>query len=342
MGVILQFKSLNPHMHILCLDGVFSEVGEKIKFFNVPTLTDDDTENILKAITTKVLKYLRRKNYLSPAGELNQNPDVDDLFRDHDSLQAATASSIRGKIAFGPNAGRYVTKIGSGFGYGEETPLIKGSRCCSLNGFSLHANTSINSLQRDRLYKLIEYIARGPVSNKRLEITKAGLVKLELKTPWSNGTTHLLFSKEEFLEKLTALIPPPRTHLVKWSGIFRSNSPVRSKIVLKPEVKKGFQFRDDCNSNSENQNKPRQKNHAWSAMLARVFKIDVTHCSHCDGKLHSIAALMAREEIIRYLTHIGIDPDPPQRAPPKCWQLKADFDQPIEEASDYTEDYPID
>ena len=48
-------------------------------------------------------------------------------------------ASIGGKIAFGPNAGNYVTKIGSGFGYGEETPLAKGSRCCSLNGFSLHA-----------------------------------------------------------------------------------------------------------------------------------------------------------------------------------------------------------
>ena len=82
-----------------------------------------------------------------------------------------------------------------------------------MNGVSLHANTSINSLERDRLYKLIEYIARGPISNKRLEITKLGFVKLELKTPWSNGTTHLLFTKEEFLEKLAALIPPPQTHL---------------------------------------------------------------------------------------------------------------------------------
>jgi hypothetical protein len=31
----------------------------------------------------------------------------------------STVASIAGKIAFGPNAGNYVTKIGSGFGYGE-------------------------------------------------------------------------------------------------------------------------------------------------------------------------------------------------------------------------------
>jgi hypothetical protein len=176
--------NLNPHCHILCLDGVFSEVGGKTKFFNVPTLTDRDTENILKSITVKILKHLRRLGYLSKDGDIIENPEADDLFKDHDSLAQATASSIAGKIAFGPNAGRYVTKIGSGFGYEEETPLVKGSRCCSLNGFSLHANTSTKSMQRDKLYKLIEYIARGPISNKRLEITKAGLVKLELKTPW--------------------------------------------------------------------------------------------------------------------------------------------------------------
>ena len=51
-----------PHLHILCLDGVFSEVGEgeskANKFRNVPTLSDLDTENILKCITTKILKHL--------------------------------------------------------------------------------------------------------------------------------------------------------------------------------------------------------------------------------------------------------------------------------------------
>jgi hypothetical protein len=30
------------------------------------------------------------------------------------------------------------------------------------------------------------------------------------------GTTHLLFSPEEFIGNLVALIPPPRSHLVRW------------------------------------------------------------------------------------------------------------------------------
>jgi len=327
--------NLNPHLHILCLDGVFSEVMafdgssdvKRMKFSNVPSLTDLDTENILKAITTKVMKHLRKKGYLSPEGDVVQNPEAEGLFKDHDSLAQVTAASIAGKIAFGPNAGRYVTRIGSGFGFGEETPLVKGTRCCSMNGFSLHANTSTNSLQRDRLYKLIEYIARGPISNKRLQITEAGHVKLELKTPWSNGTTHLLFTKEEFLEKLAALIPPPRTHLVRWNGIFRSNSPERKLIAPKPEVKKGFQFREQ----QECHTKP--KNHAWSKVLALVFKIDVTKCVHCEGKLRAVAAIQDRDEITRYLIHLGIDHEAPARAPPRYRQQSLEFGQKEEDQS---------
>jgi hypothetical protein len=302
--------NLNPHLHILCLDGVFTMVNDIPKFQNVESLSDSDTEKLLINITTKILKHLRRMGYLNREGDVVDNPLADGLFTDHESLAAATASSIAGKIAFGPNAGRYVTRIGSGFGYGEETPLVKGTRCCSLNGFSLHANTATKTLERDKLYRLIEYIARGPISNKRLEITKAGLVKLQLKTAWSDGTSHLLFTKEEFLEKLTALIPPPRSHLVKWSGIFSPNSPVRPLIVLNPKIKKGFQFKGE-------DEKSKVKNPAWSKMLAKVFKIDVTLCDHCQGKLRLKAAINDQESIIRYLKHQGIDCEPPARAPAK-------------------------
>ena len=101
-----------------------------------------------------------------------------------------------------------VTRIGSGFGYYEEIPLAKGHRCFSINGFSLHANTSTNTLARDSLRKLVEYISRGPLSNERLEITESGQVKLKLKTAYSDGTSHLLFTPGEFIEKLSAIIPP--------------------------------------------------------------------------------------------------------------------------------------
>jgi len=36
---------------------------------------------------------------------------------------------------------------------------------------------------------------------------------LKLKTPWRDGTTHLVMSPLEFMQRLAALVPRPRLHL---------------------------------------------------------------------------------------------------------------------------------
>lgn len=82
----------------------------------------------------------------------------------------------------------------------------------------------------------------GNLSSRFVELADKGKVLLRLKTPWSNGVTHLEFTPEEWLEKLAALVLPPPSHLVRWGGVFAPNSEYRKKIILKPEVKKGFQF----------------------------------------------------------------------------------------------------
>ncbi|MCX6125359.1 MAG: hypothetical protein NTV34_11530 [Proteobacteria bacterium] len=109
--------------------------------------------------------------------------------------------------------------------------------------------------------------------------------------------------------------------------IFRSNSPERKLIAPKPEVKKGFQFREqqDCHT------KP--KNHAWSKILALVFKIDVTKCVHCEGKLRAVAAIQERDEITRYLKHLGIDHEALARTPPRYRQQSLEFGQKEEDQS---------
>jgi len=43
----------------------------------------------------------------------------------------------------------------------------------------------------------------------------AGRVVLKLKTPWRDGTTHLLMGPLEFMQRLAALVPRPRLHLIR-------------------------------------------------------------------------------------------------------------------------------
>ncbi|MBT4500214.1 MAG: hypothetical protein HOC74_20965 [Gemmatimonadetes bacterium] len=55
---------------------------------------------------------------------------------------------------------------------------------------------------------------RAPLATDRLRLIDADHLTFRLKIPWSDGTTHLLLSPLERIEKLAALIPPPRLRLV--------------------------------------------------------------------------------------------------------------------------------
>ena len=50
---------------------------------------------------------------------------------------------------------------------------------------------------------------------ERVQCNAAGQVVLRLKTAWRDGTTHLVMSPLEFMQRLAALVPRPRLHLIR-------------------------------------------------------------------------------------------------------------------------------
>lgn len=101
-------------------------------------------------------------------------------------------ASITSKIAFGERAGKMVRKIGSGFGFEQERPLVKGYLCSSVNGFKLHEAVHVAAENRDRLLQLIKYVKRPPLANEKLFQAKKGDLIYTLKTTWSDGTSALV------------------------------------------------------------------------------------------------------------------------------------------------------
>jgi hypothetical protein len=77
-------------------------------------------------------------------------------------LARTLAASVTQRIAFGERAGQKVRRIGSGFGYEGESPVLTGPRCASLGGFSLHANTQVPAHRRDQLERLLRFAASPP------------------------------------------------------------------------------------------------------------------------------------------------------------------------------------
>ncbi len=58
--------------------------------------------------------------------------------------------------------------------------------------------------ERQRLEQLCRYITRPALANERVQCNAAGQVVLKLKTPWRDGTTHIVMSPLEFMQRLAA------------------------------------------------------------------------------------------------------------------------------------------
>jgi hypothetical protein len=56
-------------------------------------------------------------------------------------------------------------------------------------------------------------------------------VVLTLKTPYRDGTTHTVMSPLEFMERLAALVPRPRLHLIRFHGVLAPNARLRPDII---------------------------------------------------------------------------------------------------------------
>ena len=92
-------------------------------------------------------------------------------------------------------------------------------RPSQVGGFNLHAGVVIGAHNREGLERLCRYIARPPLSSKRMHIQPNGQILIRLKRAWMDGTQHLEFSPIELLEKLAALVPPPRVNQILYHGV---------------------------------------------------------------------------------------------------------------------------
>jgi hypothetical protein len=90
-------------------------------------------------------------------------------------------------------------------------------------GFWLHAGVAAEAHQRQKLERLCRYISRPAVAIERLALTEQGSIRYALKTPYRDGTTHVIFEPLDFLARLASLVPRPRVNLTRFHGVFAPN-----------------------------------------------------------------------------------------------------------------------
>lgn len=228
-------------------------------------------------------------------------------------LQAETCTY---RIAFGPRAGQKVFTLQGAMPC--EAAFTR-TLCVEEQGFS-HAAVRCDAHERSRLQQLCRYITRPALADERVQCNAAGQVVLRLKTPWHDGTTHLVMSPLEFMQRLAALVPRPRLHLIRFHGVLAPNAKLRAGLVPQGPPQAGRE------PQPASAGPACAHRHAarigWAQLLKRVFEIDLEHCPDCGGALKIIAAILDARVTERILTHLGLQARAPLRAP-----VRADLQQ---------------
>jgi hypothetical protein len=170
--------------------------------------------------------------------------------------------------------------------------------------------------ERDKIEKLCRYIARPAVALERLHLNQRGQVVYVLKKPYSDGTTHIVMTQLELLERLAAIVPRRRVHLTRFAGVFAPHYKHRAMIVPKPNAGPLEEKADD--------DLPAKSRISWARLLKRVFNIDVETCHLCAGQMKIIASIEYPQVIKKILEHVGLPTKPPMPWPARGPPAKAD------------------
>ncbi len=314
---------INLHFHVLALDGAYSGAdGEKPEFQRVPAPTEPELDHLAATIHRRVLRALRRGGWVDDQGHWVGSGDEPSL-----QLEFAAASVV-GRIAQGKRRGARVPPVDP-LAQVEPTPT-RGRVSARSGGFDLHAAVSVEADNRTALERLCNYISRPPIATDRLELTADGNVRYRFKRPWKNGTTHVDYRPLEFLERLAALVPLPRLHLIHFHGVLAPRSRLRPLVVPAPpqrarrcahqtlEDEASPPLTDDQEQAPDIPDFPARQlsKRTWSELLRRTLGIDALKCPRCeDGRMRIVSFITKGDTIRKILEAVDLPTEPPSPAP---------------------------
>ena len=192
-------------------------------------------------------------------------------------------ASLLGQAALGERAGKRARRV-QVLG-GKELALPP--RCATFAGYSLHAGVGFKATDRAGLERLCRYILRPPLAKDRLQRREDGSVVVGLKRVWSDGTSALVFSPSELVERLVALVPPPWANQVIYRGVLAGNAAWRAEVVPRPppETPEAAKARRAKRLTRHPRMRLAGERPSWSDLLERVFRVDGFACPGCGGPL---------------------------------------------------------
>jgi hypothetical protein len=214
-------------------------------------------------------------------------------------------------------------------------------------GFSVDATVRVEANDRQGLECLLRYCARPAFALERLrEIDSEHLVYESVK-PGPGGSLTLMLTPLELLDRLAALIPPPRRHRHRYFGVLAPNSALRAAVTAlagpqaetpaaqTPATAATAPLPAPASALAETAQAAEEPIHrraaryAWALLLARIYEVFPLLCPNCGGEMRIIAFINEAMALREILAHLGEPTSPPPMAPargPPLWE-RADAGQ---------------
>ena len=310
---------LNPHMHVIGLDGVFVADHEGQPVFRaLGHLKTDEVADVVQIAKVRILRALERR------GVVRVNPEaleVDEAFAARDPVLAQLAAAA---VAGLPPAGPAERKREPVFLTAGEGPEIVGDLVVQDCGFNLHAKTRAGAVDDDARARLLRYVLRPPLAQDHLAVLPDHRVRLTLKRPWSDGTYALEMDALALLARLASAVPPPRQHLTRYSGVLAAAAHWRP-LIIPPAPAESSASTAPAPATFSKPPTPQKTGKRcryirWAQLLRLTFGLTVDECPACGGQMELRALVRDPESIERFLRHQNLwSPSPdiaPARAPP--------------------------
>ena len=220
------------------------------------------------------------------------------------------------------------------------------------SGFSVDAGVRIEAHDRAALERLLRYCARSPFSMERLRKAGAALVyrcARQHREPTTDKcgakADEITLTPLELIDRIAALVPPPRTHQHRYFGVLAPNSPLRAAVTAMA-LPASVQSTTACEGATavapmgkavQPEPAPQPKrapaHYLWAVLIARIYEVFPLVCPLCGGPMHIIAFITHSADIRHILDHIGVESEPPHIATARGPPLWEDCDAQVGEGS---------
>ena len=181
----------------------------------------------------------------------------------------------------------------------------------------MHVGVRVAAQDRAGRERLLRFCARPMFAGERL-VWAGGGAQVRYRLPWAALQGHRLgqqrcielrLSASEFLDRIEALMPPPRKYRHRSFGVLAPNSPWRALVTAQA----GRQLTAGSKA-------PRPKpvrevagatrtgkgsRYVWAQLLARIYGVFALQCSRCGARVHLVGFITEPAPVRQILEHVG-------------------------------------